>query len=128
LQTPLQSSADVIGCETVPNVADVQALTRLANEQALNKDLWLSMVCRDGRTLSSGESIEEATRALLEEDVDRAVTAIGVNCTAPHFVSSLLETLADMETGRILMAYPNRGEAWCSETQQWDHVRSFAAL
>ena len=47
-----QSNADVLACETVPNIDDVRALTRVANENVVDKDVWLSMVCRDEVSLS----------------------------------------------------------------------------
>ena len=65
---------------------------------------------------------------ILEEDVSHAITAIGVNCTAPRFVNQLLETLSDMSIGRLIVAYPNKGEEWNSSTQEWLDVSSSMCL
>jgi homocysteine S-methyltransferase len=44
------------------------------------------------------------------------VSVVGVNCTAPHFVESLLQKL-DCPWPKV--AYPNSGEGWDGINKKW---------
>ena len=44
--------------------------------------------------------------------------AVGVNCTAPRFVGSLI-TAAREATSKPLVAYPNSGEMYDAEAKGW---------
>ena len=46
------------------------------------------------------------------------VVAVGVNCTAPRFVSALLATAAAV-TDLPLLAYPNGGDRWDPAARTW---------
>ena len=52
------------------------------------------------------------------------IVAIGVNCVAPHLVPGLLKAGVEAVKGRerqpLLVAYPNSGEGWISQTGTWD--------
>ena len=45
--------------------------------------------------------------------------AIGVNCTAPRFVPSLLEQAMTLDDDLPRIAYPNGGDAWDARTRRW---------
>jgi homocysteine S-methyltransferase len=43
--------------------------------------------------------------------------AVGVNCTSPRFTCDIIDTLRDCShKNRVIVAYPNRGESWESDT------------
>ena len=45
------------------------------------------------------------------------ILAVGVNCTAPRHISSLLKSAGSLEIP--LAVYPNSGEEWSAEDQSW---------
>jgi homocysteine S-methyltransferase len=80
--------------------------------------MWVSFTCADGERTVAGDLIGDAARAVLEA-TDGAVDAIGMNCTAPQFVGSLLRRLAEAAPGIPLVAYPNHGAAWDPHDKRW---------
>ena len=44
--------------------------------------------------------------------------AIGVNCTAPQYVSDLIHTMRQ-ETNKPIVVYPNSGEYYDAATRMW---------
>jgi homocysteine S-methyltransferase len=109
-----QTAADLLACETIPCLAEAEALV-LALAEFPTLPAWLSFSCRDGATLASGESFQAAVRLA---DASDQIVAVGVNCTAPRHVESLL-TVARGVTRKLLLCYPNRGETWDATARSW---------
>lgn len=109
-----ETEADLFACETIPCLAEAEALIRLLEEYP-DMPAWLSFSCRDGESLSSGEPFAEAVRLANRSE---QIVAVGVNCTAPRFVESLLQ-IARPLTDKPLLCYPNSGEAWDAEARCW---------
>jgi homocysteine S-methyltransferase len=107
------SGADLLACETIPALAEGEALARLLEEYEVPG--WLSFSCRDESHLNHGEPMREA--AALSQ-VTNAVVAVGVNCTAPLFIEGLLSA-ASAETDKPLLCYPNSGETWDAPGRRW---------
>jgi homocysteine S-methyltransferase len=108
------SGADLLACETIPCLAEAEALVRLLDESP-GIPAWISFSCRDGQHLCHGETLAEAVA--LVAGCTR-VLAVGVNCTAPRHVADLLRSVAAV-TKKPLVAYPNSGETWDAERQTW---------
>lgn len=108
------AGADLLACETIPSLVEARALARLlrATPGAWG---WLSFSCRDGERLSDGTPFVDAVRELAPRP---EVVAIGVNCTAPRHVASLLRAAAAVTT-KPLLAYPNSGERYDASTRTW---------
>lgn len=106
------AGADVLACETVPRLAEVEALA--LELQALSFPAWVSLTPRAGRT-RAGEPLAEAFAVLA--DVPDLVAA-GVNCCDPRDVVPAVAT-AVFVTGRAGVAYPNSGEQWAGDEQAW---------
>jgi homocysteine S-methyltransferase len=113
LQVLAGSGADLLACETIPCLAEVEALTRLLDECAM--PAWISVSARGEGAISHGESIREA--AALADDC-APVVAFGINCTAPRFIEPLLRESANA-TDKPLLCYPNSGERWDAATGCW---------
>lgn len=114
MQALAQTEADLFACETIPCLAEAEALVRLLAEFPY-MPAWLSFSCRDGATLSSGEAMADAAR--LADDADQIV-AVGVNCTPPRYIEELL-TAARRGTDKPLLCYPNSGERWDAAARCW---------
>lgn len=107
------TEADLLACETIPELEEGVALTGLLIE--IGAPGWLSFTCADGGHLRSGAPVEEAF-ALANET--GAVVAVGINCTAPRYAEELLERAAAV-TSKPLVVYPNSGEGWDPVTRAW---------
>lgn len=110
----IETEADLFACETIPCLAEVEALIRLLQE-CQEMPAWLACSCRDGATLASGEPFVEAVK--LADACDQIV-AVGVNCTAPRYIESLLH-IARSATDKPLLCYPNSGERWDAVARCW---------
>lgn len=108
------SGADVLACETLPSAAEARALARLLSETP-RAHAWMSFSCRDGRSLSDGSPIAEVAAELAGHP---QVVALGVNCTAPRFVTELIGEIRRVSAGPIVV-YPNSGEIYQAKTQRW---------
>ncbi|CAM9670282.1 unnamed protein product [Chrysoparadoxa australica] len=112
---------DLLACETVPKLSEVELLTELLQPHGVKA--WISVGCKDGQHLYSGENLSEVVRLVDEHDVNRLVQAIGVNCTDPEHVTECIQVLssamASASTQRHIIVYPNRGENWDADSREW---------
>jgi homocysteine S-methyltransferase len=114
LEILASSGADLIACETVPSLAEGEALVKLLSEFP-DTPAWLSFSCRDEGRLCHGEPFADAV-ALANKAAN--VVAVGVNCTAPRFIEGLLASVAGIAR-KPLLVYPNSGEAWDANRRCW---------
>jgi homocysteine S-methyltransferase len=77
LQTLMDTTADVLALETIPCLAEVEAL--LAEVEGTGVPCWLSLTC-SGRTTRAGEPADEAF-AMAAGVAE--IIAVGVNCVIP---------------------------------------------
>jgi homocysteine S-methyltransferase len=69
----------------------------------------------DGEHISDGTPITECVADLAS--IDRVV-AVGVNCTAPVHITSLVEEIGAV-TDIPIVVYPNSGEVWDADRKSW---------
>jgi homocysteine S-methyltransferase len=108
------SEADILACETTPSFVEARALAALLNE-TVGRFAWISFSCRDGEHINDGTSIAECATWL--DGVER-LAAIGVNCTTPGYISSLITHIRQV-TGKPIIVYPNSGEAYDGLRRRW---------
>ena len=108
------SKADLLAFETIPSLAEGEAIVRLL-EEFPELRAWLSFSCRDAKQVCHGEDL--ARCAALANELP-GVIATGINCTAPQYVEDLL-SCAKAVTEKPLLAYPNSGEHWQSSDNCW---------
>jgi homocysteine S-methyltransferase len=102
------AGADVLAVETLPCLAEVEALC--AELDGTGVAAWLSLSA-DGDRTRAGEPIAEAWA--MAADVAEIV-AVGVNCCAPADVEVALADAAGP-----LVAYPNSGQGWDPVRRAW---------
>jgi homocysteine S-methyltransferase len=107
------TEADLFAFETIPSLLEAEALLKVL-EEFPGFSAWLSFSCKNGLQVSHGELFSEC--ALLAEGSDQVV-GVGLNCTAPEFVNSLLESVQGLKTP--LVVYPNSGEQWNPDGNYW---------
>ncbi len=108
------SGPDLLACETIPSADEARALAQLLNETP-DRRAWFSFSCRDGEHISDGKPIMECVKELAS--IDRVV-AVGVNCTAPAHITSLVEAILSV-TNSPVVVYPNSGESWNPDLKEW---------
>ena len=119
----IAAGPDLLACETLPCAEEAVALARLFTEEFPDARAWLAFSCSDGATLADGTPL---TDALLQIEACPQIVAVGVNCTAPGFVTALVAA-ARAVTAKPVLAYPNSGECWDAATQSWHgHGDDFA--
>ena len=105
---------DLLACETIPSLLEAEAilhcLERLPNAQA-----WFTFACLDGKHVGHGEEFRDCVRVLNQA---QQVVAIGVNCTPPQHVTSLIREACGV-TAKAIVVYPNAGRRWDASSRQW---------
>lgn len=117
-----RSGADVLACETIPNRLEARVLCDLLQGRRL--PAWVSFCCRDERRISDGTPLEEVCALYRDHP---GVLALGVNCTAPQFVSSLIAEIKRAAPGKAVVVYPNAGETYDVSSNAWSGDADLAA-
>jgi len=107
------ASPDLLAIETIPSGREAAILGELLTE--VDVEAWVTFCCRDGDHLSDGTPLDEAIRAVTR--IGRPV-AVGVNCTPPQHIASLLDR-ARSATDLPLVVYPNWGRVWDGDAYEW---------
>lgn len=109
------SSADLLACETIPSFEEAEVLLELLR-QTPGVYAWMSFSCGNGEHISDGTPITECAALL---NGCEQVAAIGVNCTAPQYISSLIGHIRTGAPGKPIAVYPNSGELYDVKTRAW---------
>lgn len=117
LTTLIEAKPDLLACETIPCLIEAQALCELLKDYP-DVYTWVSFSAKDGQHINSGESIRECAAYL---DAQPNVVAIGINCTAPQHIESLIEEIKAVTTKPIIV-YPNGGATYNALTKTWDGI------
>jgi homocysteine S-methyltransferase len=111
----IEAGADILACETIPCWIEAQALVKLL-EEFNDISAWISFSCRDEVHINEGQRLEDCVRAV---EASPFVVAVGVNCTSPHYIPSLIHE-AKKATDKPVLAYPNSGESYDATKHNWD--------
>ena len=108
------SGADLLACETIPCGAEARAFLRLLDEHP-DARAWITFTARDGLHIANGERFSDVARAC---GAHPQVLAVGVNCTPPQHVESLIRE-ARASTDAAIIVYPNSGETYDATSHNW---------
>ncbi|MCP5001092.1 MAG: homocysteine S-methyltransferase, partial [Hyphomicrobiales bacterium] len=108
------SDADVLALETIPSFTEAKVLSELL--RCCRKPAWVSFSCRDEQHISDGTPLVEVARLFRDHP---AVLAIGINCTPPQYVPSLIRSIRAALPNKAILAYPNSGETYDVTTNSW---------
>jgi homocysteine S-methyltransferase len=115
LRVLADAGADLLACETLPSLREALILARQLRKYPA-VCAWISFSCKDGEHTSEGEDIGECVAQLQKLP---QIAAVGVNCTAPQYITSLLRRMRS-KTDKPLLVYPNSGECYEASTKQWN--------
>jgi len=110
----IASGADLLACETIPCLIEARALIRLLAEFP-NASAWFCFSAKDGEHISDGERIADCAAFL---DKQPQAIAIGINCTSPLHIPSLIRKIK-ANTNKPIIVYPNSGEYYSAVTNTW---------
>jgi homocysteine S-methyltransferase len=108
------SGADFFACETIPSFQEAQILYEIL--KATRKKAWVSFSCKDEHHLNDGTPIEECVLFFASHP---NVFAIGINCTAPRYISSLIRIIKEKSGPKKVVVYPNSGEIYHAARKTW---------
>lgn len=108
------TDADILACETIPSFKETLALAQLLGEIP-GRFAWFSFSCSDGQHISDGTPIGDCVGRL--EDIEQ-VAAVGINCTSPRFIPSLVQEVRKV-TIKPIVVYPNSGEEYDPQQKRW---------
>lgn len=117
LEALIETKPDLLACETIPCLIEAKALVALLLS---HKDVyaWVSFSAKDAHHINSGESIQECAKVL---DAVENIVAIGINCTAPQYIESLIQEIRQVSQKPIIV-YPNGGATYNALSKTWDGV------
>ena len=108
------SDADFFAFETIPSLQELRVLSQLLNTSS--KPSWISFSCKDESNLNDGHKISKAAKLIANHP---AVFAIGVNCTAPKYITEIIGTLKKYAPDKKIIVYPNSGEVYHVKSKSW---------
>jgi len=109
-----RSAADFFAFETIPSLQELSVLSSLLEKSS--KPSWVSFSCKNEVSLNDGHKISAAASLLADHPT---IFAIGVNCTAPKFISDIIGTLKEYAPAKRIIVYPNSGEVYHAKTKSW---------
>lgn len=110
----IKSGVDLLACETIPCLIEAQALINLLSEFP-NTSAWFTFTAKDDEHISHGEKISNCAKWL---DSYPQVAAIGINCSSPLHIPSLIQEIKK-NTNKPIIVYPNSGEIYEPKTNTW---------
>lgn len=111
----VEAGADLLACETIPSLLEARAIGKLLKEFP-NTYAWITFTGRDGQHISEGQLFADCVKELADHP---QVAAIGINCTSPTSVPSLIGE-ARKFTSKPIVVYPNSGETYDAQKNDWD--------
>lgn len=114
IDTLLAASPDFLAFETFPSLVEAEVVGDLLAKRT-GVEAWISFSCQDGHRTCGGDAIRDCVAAM---ESCPSVVAIGVNCTSPVYVESLVQDIRK-ETEKPIVVYPNDGEIFDIEKRVW---------
>jgi S-methylmethionine-dependent homocysteine/selenocysteine methylase len=111
----VDSGADLIAIETIPLAAEALLIAEILEELGA-PPAWFSFGFAD-ETQTYG--LDAVDKAVLSIAGYADLVAIGMNCTHPRYVDSLLASMSELVSGIPLIVYPNHGREWDAVARCW---------
>jgi homocysteine S-methyltransferase len=109
------TAADLFAIETIPNFQEAEVLLELL-QSTPDIHAWISFSCKDDFCISDGTPISVC--AALFADCEQ-IAGIGINCTAPQYLPSLIREVTKGAPNKPVVVYPNSGEIFDEHQKTW---------
>ncbi|MCB2294431.1 homocysteine S-methyltransferase [Clostridium algoriphilum] len=110
----VDSGVDILACETIPNLIEAKAIVKLL-EEFPGVYCWISFSAKNDFQISDGTLISDCAKYL---DAFTQVAAIGINCSSPAHIQSLIEEIKK-NSKKPIVVYPNSGEEYDANSKTW---------
>ena len=110
-----QSKADLMACETIPSRMEAEVLLELISASP-GKPVWVSFSCADASHIRDGSPVSQVAQLFRECP---NVVAVGINCSAPGLIPSLIEAVKKGVPEKPIVVYPNSGETYDAGNKVW---------
>ena len=114
LEVLKEAGADIMLIETQPSLNEAVIAAKICEE--LGVDYWISFSCKDGYSICEGDRISDCAKALSSGYPH--LKMIGVNCSKPEYIESLIRELKSA-TDLPIGVYPNSGLIYDPATKTW---------
>jgi homocysteine S-methyltransferase len=114
---------DLLAFETIPSLDEAVALARVLEETPA-MSAWIAFSCKNGTHTCEGQRVADCVAAL---EAFPQIVSVGVNCTAPEHVPSLLQQMRG-RTDKPLLAYPNAGGRYDAAARRWSGASGTAGF
>lgn len=108
------TDADFFAFETIPSLQEAKVLSKLLNSNP--RPSWISFSCKNAEQLNDGHQISDAISLFADLS---SVFAIGVNCTAPKYITNIIDTIKKIAPQKKIIIYPNSGEVYHAASKTW---------
>ncbi|MDE3202285.1 MAG: homocysteine S-methyltransferase [Acidobacteriota bacterium] len=105
---------DLLAFETLPSLEEAKAIAEALSPWP-ELSAWFTFTCPDEENVAHGESLRDC--ATFVSTLPQTV-AVGVNCTHPSLIASLICELKAASNLPIVV-YPNSGEHWDATARCW---------
>ncbi len=109
-----EAGADLLAIETIPNIQEAIILAEIAEE--IGAKCWLTFSCKNYTDISDGTPIKDAVKMI---EKFSSIVSVGVNCTAPKYISNLIDEIKK-SSDKYITIYANSGEKYDPITKTWD--------
>lgn len=113
LEVILSTEPDLLAIETMPDLREIDVILSLMDELDAERPLWVSCTIGEMGLTRAGQAFSEVVARV--ESHDSAI-AVGINCSAPDLITPTLEAV---DTDLPFILYPNRGQVWDGNAQEW---------
>ena len=108
------TSCDILAFETIPSFQEAQVISEILKQT--NTIAWISFSCKDGIHINDGTPIFSCANLFKSHP---NVFAVGVNCTGPKYISSLINEIQRVDNGKKIIVYPNSGTSYNAISKTW---------
>jgi len=105
---------DLLAFETLPSLEEARAIGEALSPWP-ELATWFCFTCKDECHVAHGELLADCAAAVASLP---QTVAIGVNCTHPSLIPSLIGELR-VASDKPVVVYPNSGEGWDAEARCW---------
>lgn len=113
LQALQEAGADMVAIETIPAQQEAEAIVSLIEKEFPDLKAYVTFSCQNGEETCHGEKFCDAIKSVCSS---KNVVAVGVNCTGPQYITSLLKSIQKLNLQKPVIVKPNSGELWDSGT------------
>ncbi|QDF30291.1 homocysteine S-methyltransferase [Halarcobacter anaerophilus] len=113
------TNPDIFAIETIPSFEEAKILAEILKEYK-NIPSWICFSAKDNLHINDGTKIKECAKYL---DTKEQISAIGINCTSPKYISSLIKEIKSV-SNKPIVVYPNGGFKYNPLTKNWEDAKT----